>query len=65
MNLLIRSLNVYIAIRTVNKIIVVGKYSYFFLNCQNKKSPPVKDDWRGFSKNGGYLLSHCYAVPSA
>ena len=22
-------------------------------------------DKRGFIKNGGYLLSHCYAVPSA
>ena len=34
-----------------------------------RRTKTIKPFWyfyrKGFSKNGGYLLSHCYAVPSA
>ena len=33
---------------------------------EQKKSPPQQIRYGGLLKeNGGYLLSHCYAVPSA
>ena len=36
-----------------------------FHTCVYKKKPPELLQVRGFNQNGGYLLSHCDAVPSA